>query len=356
LSPLLPTADCQLPTPTGTNTDTSSRVFALLVVDNDAIRRQVEQELRTVREAIERCEEEIARHETLDLPAFRQWMAVQCSDLLDERRLLEEKIWQLRGRLAAIQGLTQHGIRNVGAAFFWFHEIEQNRAAIPPYVRRAWEEVTVGGPEEQTAQGVKSGRFDDGLYDEEDDGFVNWSARADSRYAEDSDDQPDTAPGEREKIARHKSLYRKIALLLHPDLAGVLTKQELELWYQAQLAYAEKDVALLETILARCDRVGTNSLTLSELRSYVQQANSRWATLRESIVGLAKIPSWRFLLLSSFEVKARLCDFRRQLQAVIRGLMSEAAKMEHEIARIEGLADRWVKRRKGEGKQLALGI
>jgi hypothetical protein len=51
-----------------------------------------------------------------------------------------------------------------------------------------------------------------------------------------------------------------------------------------------------------------------------------------------------------------LCDFRRQLQAVIRGLMSEAAKMEHEIARIEGLADRWVKRRKGEGKQLALGI
>jgi hypothetical protein len=328
----------------------------LLVVDNVALRREVERELRTIREAIERCEEEIARHETLDLPAFRQWMAIQCSDLLDERRLLEEKIWGLRGRLAAIQGLTQHGIRNVGAAFFWFHEIEQNRAAIPPYIRRAWEEVTVGGPDEQPAQGVKSGRFDDGPHDEEDDGFVNWSERANRRHSEDSADQPDTGPGELEEIARHKSLYRKIALLLHPDLAGALTKQELELWYQAQRAYAEKDVVLLETILARCDRVGTNSLTLSELRSYVQQANSRWATLRESIVGLAKIPSWRFLLLSSFEVKVRLHDFRRHLQGVIRGLMSEAAKMEDEIARIEGLADRWVKRRKGKGKQLALGI
>ena len=56
-----------------------------------------------------------------------------------------------------------------------------------------------------------------------------------------------------------KVCIRKIALLLHPDLAGALTKQELELWYQAQRAYAEKDVVLLETILARCDRVGTNS-------------------------------------------------------------------------------------------------
>ena len=93
--------------------------------------------------------EEITRHETLDLPAFRQWMAVQCSDLLNERRLIEEKIWGLRGRLAAIQGLTQYGVQNVAAAFFWFHEIEQNRAAIPPYVRRAWEEVTVGRPKEE---------------------------------------------------------------------------------------------------------------------------------------------------------------------------------------------------------------
>ncbi len=76
-----------------------------------------------------------------------------------------------------------------------------------------------------------------------------------------------------------QKLYRKIALLLHPDLAGVLTKQELELWYQAQRAYEEKDVVALETILARCDRVGTNSRTLSELREFVSQANSRLATV-----------------------------------------------------------------------------
>jgi hypothetical protein len=154
-------------------------------------------------------------------------------------------------------------------------------------------------------------------------------------------------------------LYRKIALLLHPDLAGVLTKQELELWYRAQRAYAEKDVVVLETILARCDRVGTNSLSLSELRVFVRQANSRLATLRQSIAIVAKSPSWRFLLLSPAEVTevtVRLRDVRRELEGVIRGLRREATIMENELARIGTLADRWVRRRKGAGKQLALGI
>ncbi len=93
--------------------------WALLVVDNDAIRRAGRVgELQSVREAIDRCEQEIVRHETLDLPAFRQWMAVQCSDLLNERRLIEEKIWGLRARLSAVHGLTQHGIRNRGGGIF----------------------------------------------------------------------------------------------------------------------------------------------------------------------------------------------------------------------------------------------
>jgi hypothetical protein len=335
-------------TPPGTG---SQKLRSLLVVDNDAIRRQVERELRTVREAIEGCEEEITRHETLDLPAFRQWMAVQCSDLLNERRLIEEKIWGFRGRLAAIQGLTQYGVQNVAAAFFWFHEIEQNRAAIPPYVRRAWEEVTVGRPRRQRTRGVESGQFDEGPDDE--DAFSDSSEGEGGAFSYGSSE---SEPSERGGNVRHKSLYRKIALLLHPDLAGVLTRQELELWYQAQRAYAEKDVVVLETILARCDRVGTNSLSLSEIRVFVRQANSRLATLRQSITIVAKSPSWRFLLLGPAEVTVRLREVRRELEGIIRGLRREATTMENELARIGTLADRWVRRRNGAGKQLALGL
>jgi hypothetical protein len=340
-------------TDTGTGTDNCPSSWALLVIDNDAIRSDLELKLTAVRGAIEDCEEEIARHETLDLPAFRQWMAVQCSDLLNERRLIEEKIWGLRARLSVIQGLTRHGIKHVAAAFFWFQKIEQEQAAIPPYVRRAWEEVIVGPTAKRRAHEAESGQFGVGSDEVDDEGFEEWSG---GRFDEVSAERAELESGEREEVSKHKSLYRKIALLLHPDLAGVLTKQELELWYQAQRAYEERDVTALETILARCDRVGTNSLTLSELRAFVQQANLRRTTLRQSIDALAKSPSWRFLLLSLSEVSARLAGVRRELEGVIRGLKNEATMMEDELGRIEQRAERWATRRKQAEKQLVLGI
>ena len=55
-------------------------------------------------------------------------------------------------------------------------------------------------------------------------------------------------------------------------------------------------------------------------------------------------PSWRFLLLSSSEVKGRLRGVRRELEGVIRGLTREAAMMENELARIEAQAERAVLR------------
>ena len=342
-----------MPADTDTDTDLGA---SLLVVDNDAIRRQVESELLGVREAIEGCEGKIARHESLDLPAFRQWVAVQCCDLLNERRLIEEKLQSLRGRLAAIQGLARNGVQNVAVAFFWFHQIEQERADIPPYVRRAWEEVVVGGPEKKRVHGAEAGQFDRGRENREEDGFADGGEEVVDEVPEMSLEGPESRSSEQVEVPRYKSLYRRIALLLHPDLAGVLTNRELELWYQTQRAYEQKDVIALETILARCDRVGTNILSLSELRAFARQANSRLATLRQSINGLAQLPSWRFLLLSSSEVKVRLRSVRRELESVIRGLTREAAMMENELARIEAQAERWMRRRKGEGKQLALGF
>jgi hypothetical protein len=338
--------------PTDTDTGTDNCPWALLVIDNDAIRSELELELTAVRRDIEDCEVEITRHETFDLPAFRQWMAVQCSDLLNERRLIEEEIWGLRARLSVIQGLTRHGIKHVAAAFFWFQEIEQEQAAIPPYVRRAWEEVIVGPAAKPRAHEAESGQSGVASDDLDDEG-LDWSG---GTFDEVSADWAESESGQREEVSRHKSLYRKIALLLHPDLAGVLTKQELELWYQAQRAYEERDVIALETILARCDRVGTNSLTLSELRAFVRQANLRRTTLRQSIDALAKLPSWRFLLLSSSEVRDRLTAVRRELEGVIRGLKNEATMMEDELGKIEQRAERWARRRQKAEKQLMLGI
>jgi hypothetical protein len=322
---------------------------ALLVVDNEPLRSQIELELQSVREVIDRCEQEIARHETLDLPAFRQWMAAQCSDLLNERRLIEEKIWGLRARLSAVRGLTQHGIRNEAEAFFWFHELEREAPAVPPYVRRAWEEVTVSRSKRQTGPEVETGPF----FDEPNDRRSADRARQDDAPPH-KDARERSDPDRRRASPRHKSLYRKIARLLHPDVAGPLSKRDLELWYQAQRAYEEKDVVALETILARCDRVGTHGRTLSELRELVTQANSRLATLVRSIAGLRKSLSWRFLSLKSAEIKACARNVRHELKKLVRELILEATVLENELQRIEIRMDRWLSRNKGADIQLTL--
>lgn len=328
-----------------------------MVIDNEAIRRRVESELQALREAIGECEQQINRHETFDLPAFRQWMAVECADLLREQRVLEDRLRLLRGRLTAIEGLTRHGIRNVAAAFYWFHEIEQERRAVPPYVQRAWEEVTVGRPERHRTHSVEVGRFD-----AEDPGSTGENEGAEFRqeFTEGARSQGGEASElgreELRLVKKLKSFFRKIAMLLHPDMAGLVSNQELELWYQAQRAYEERDIVTLEMVLARCDRVGTNCRTLSELREFVRQANLRLAALKESITSLGRSPSWRFLLLSKSELQARLMNVRGELRELIRELAQDAALLEQALQRIERKAERWVKRRQGMEKQLMLGI
>jgi hypothetical protein len=338
-----------------------NRCQVLMVIDNEPIRRRIESELQALRSAIEECEQQISRHESFDLPAFRQWMAVECADLLHEQRILEDRLRLLRGRLAAIEGLTRHGIKNVAAAFYWFHEIEQERGVVPPYVQRAWEEVTVGPPERHRTHTVEVGRFDeeDQGGAEEDEGY-EFSAEFREGLTEGPNAEGDEASEQdREEsglVKKLKSFFRKIAMSLHPDMAGLVSNQELELWYQAQRAYEERDLLTLEMVLARCDRVGTNCRTLSELREFVHQANVRLAALQESITGLGRLPSWRFLLSSESDLQVRLMELRGELRELIRDLAQDAALLERTLQRIERKAERWLKRRQGIESQLMLEI
>jgi hypothetical protein len=336
-----------------------NRCQSLMVIDNEPIRRRFESELQALRAAIEECEEKISRHESFDLPAFRQWMAAECADLLHEQRVLEDRLRLLRGRFAAIEGLTRHGIKNVAAAFYWFHEIEEERGAVPPYVQRAWEEVTVGRPERHRTHTAEVGRFDDEdpSATEEDEGSEFFADRRQGLMEGRREEGREALEQDREESGKKlKSFFRKIAMLLHPDMAGLVTNQELELWYQAQRAYEEGDIVALEMVLARCDRVGTNCRTLSELREFVRQANMRLAVLQESITGLERLPSWRFLLLSKSEVQTCLMHVRRELRELIRELAQDAAVLEQALQRMERKMERWVKRRQGVERQLMLEI
>jgi hypothetical protein len=326
----------------------------LLVVDNEPIRRELESELQRVRETVESCEQKINRHEAIDLPAFRQWMAIHCADLLDERKLVEERISTLRVRLGTIRGLAQYGVRNEAEAFFWLKEIESGVASIPPFVRRAWEEVNIGRPQGRP----RARRHDSGWRDEREDEEVEIGCEYEIPDAIAIDpenwerDRDPVAAGRRERCKR---AYRAIARILHPDAAGLLSKRELELWYQAQHAYEAEDLVELESILAQCGRPGTRQLLLSELRQMVAQGNERVAVLRSTIEELSQLASWRFVLLSPQEVKERLRRVRREFTEAIRQLMGDLQLMEVEYERVRFKARRWMeKRRAGENRQLLL--
>jgi hypothetical protein len=155
---------------------------------------------------------------------------------------------------------------------------------------------------------------------------------------------------------RVKTLYRKIVRLLHPDAAGKLSQRELELWYKTQDAYGQKDLFALETILARCDRVGTNQLSISELHSLIREAKSRLEILRRSIVVYSERPGWGFRFLSQTERKKLLRPLRSEMEIEIHVLSREVRSLETRLERARRLANSWYAQRQQDTEQSLLRL
>jgi hypothetical protein len=324
----------------------------LLPIDNGPIRRQAEQELERIRKLVASREGEISAHELYDLPVFRRWISDQCSDLLSEKVFLDERAQFLRGQLAAIHALKQSGIHREGEAYFWFQQIARNEKAVPPRVQRAWDQVTVrrnganhesAGVNPENEEGAETGRFHQNQADEE---FGN-----DTDPGAEAGEYENTVGDRSDESRRVKSLYRKIVRLLHPDAAGQLSQHELELWYQTQQAYEKKDIFALETILARCDRVGTNYLSISGLRSLIDEANDRLEILRRSIVVFSERPGWGFRELSQNEKRKLLRPVRTELEIELRVLVREVSALERRLERSQRLANSWLGRRQDAPEQ-----
>lgn len=62
-----------------------------------------------------------------------------------------------------------------------------------------------------------------------------------------------------------KNLYRKIVRLLHPDRGTEMTREESQIWNEAQLAYQNRDAHALKTILMRVQ--GGGALQIQNLES-----------------------------------------------------------------------------------------
>lgn len=315
----------------------------LLVVDNLLIRRKAEAELKTVNELATRIEAQILRHESKEAPAFAQWVAINCADLLAIKRACEEEARALRARLTLLHQMAETSFRRDYEAFFWLQAIENRSRAIPPRVQRAWDEVTFGPA---TWRRPVTDHFASGLASEVGDNAANVLG---SHQAElDGNASTKSSEEEHQNNARLvKRLYRQVVRLLHPDAAGVLSENELRLWYMAQEAYASGDARTLEAVLARCNQVGTNYLSIADLRRLIGETKARVQTLEAYLQTLRGSSAWRFLTLDTAARGLLLMHVRAQHRESIALLRREIEVLQRRLAGIARAAQQWAKRQAG---------
>jgi hypothetical protein len=315
----------------------------LILLDTALIRAGYLKDLQSVRNSILAVEDELARHESQDLPEFRRFVNIEFGTQFSCLRELHQEIDWLSARLALVQKLMLHGIRPVERAYFQALRIETGEIPYPDF-RTESEEIPA-----EPAQ--PKARFDrDTIRD-----FI--SAAGQEFLTEDeleslTEDVMQEA-GARDLLAECKKLYRKIVSLLHPDRAGEMTAERKDLWLRAQAAYADGDVLSLRSIL---DRTGMPDqyLTCSEIIDAIAQAAMQLQAIEMFRERTAKEPSWDFCRLSEKRKKSRLRRVTKDLDEEENSLRIQLVELQRECQRLEQQARRWEIRQTGEAAQLDL--
>ena len=303
----------------------------LILMDTGSIRAGYFRDLDSVRNSILVVEDDLARHESQDLPEFRRFVNVEFGAHFSILRELHQEIDWLAARLALVQKLMQHGIRPVERAYLRALRIEAGEIPYPDF-RTESEEIPSEPPQPKA-------RFDrDTIRD-----FI--SAAGESLTEDEVESLTDGVleeVGARDLLAECKKLYRKIVSLLHPDRAGEMTAQRKDLWLRAQGAYADGDVLSLRSILDRCG-AGTRDqyLTCSEIIDAIAQAAMQLQAIEMFRERVAKEPSWDFCRLSEKRKKGRLRRVTKDLDEQESSLRIQLLELQRECQRLEEQAKDW---------------
>ena len=316
----------------------------MILLDTSSIRAGYLRDLQSVRNSILAVEDDLARHESQDLPEFRRFVNVEFGAHFSILRELHQEIDWLSARLALVQKLMQHGIRPVQRAYLQALRIEAGEIPYPDF-RPESEEIPSEPPEPKA-------KFDrDSIRD-----FI----AATGEFL--TDDEVDSLTegvleevGARDLLAECKKLYRKIVSLLHPDRAGEMTAERKDLWLRAQAAYADGDVLSLRSVLDRCGAGAPDQyLTCSEIIDAIAQAMMQLEAIEMFRERTAKEPSWDFCRLSEKKKKGRLRRVTKDLDGEENGLRIQLLELQRECQRLEKQAKDWENQQTDEAVQLDL--
>ena len=317
----------------------------LILMDTGSIRAGYLRDLQSVRNSILAVEDDLARHESQDLPEFRRFVNIEFGTHFSILRELHQEIDWLSARLSLVQKLMMRGIRPVEWAYLQALRIESGEMPYPEFLTEP-EEIPIEPPQPKA-------RLDrDTIRD-----FI--SATGQEFLSEDEVESltEDVLQevGERDLLTECKKLYRKIVSLLHPDRAGEMTADRKELWLRAQAAYADGDVLSLRSVLDRCGAGMPNQyLTCSEIIDAIAQAAMQLQAIEMFRERTAKEPSWNFCQVSEKRKKGRLRRVTRDLDEEENSLRIQLVELQRECRRLEEQARRWESQQTGETVQLDL--
>jgi Plasmid pRiA4b ORF-3-like protein len=312
---------------------------SLVVIDNEPIRRRYRQELDQARAELHKLESELERFKGDDTNAFKGWLYTTFPLRLSRMRELHEETARLVGRLNLMREFQNHGVKAPGAAYHRAVRVETGEDPMPDFPPPRMAHRNSDSDEERKflraaikglAEGI--GLDGDSIEDE-----------LDTMLA--GSEEGGESPG-REGSQEFKSIYRQIALHLHPDRGGTMTELEAQIWHRAQEAYAARDVLTLRQLWSRVVDQGedVSQLSCGDMIVSTIETQAQIAALHALRASLKREPAWNFSRLTAKQLRSRQARVEKNLIEQEESVREELDDLRAECERFSGLQQRWNRR------------
>jgi hypothetical protein len=153
-----------------------------------------------------------------------------------------------------------------------------------------------------------------------------------------------------------QSIYRQIALRLHPDRGGTMTEPEAQIWYRAQEAYAAGDVLTLKQLWSHIANPDENvsGLSCGEMISSLIETQAQLEALRVLRNSLKREPAWNFSRLTNKQLRSRQVRVEKDLAAQEESIRQELDHLRVECRRLSAWQQRWESKHLGAAEQINL--
>jgi Plasmid pRiA4b ORF-3-like protein len=321
---------------------------SLIVIDNEPVRRYYRQKLDRVRADLRKLESELERFKGTDTNSFKGWLHATFPVRLSRIRELHEEGARLINRLNLMRLFQQHGVKTPGQAYRRAVRVEAGEDPMPDFPPSRMPERTGGQDEERQIlrTAMKSLAEDMGIDADSVDDEVD--AMLDGEFGEKQERTADRR--------ECQSIYRQIALRLHPDRGGPMTETEAQIWYRAQEAYAAGDVLTLKQLWSHIANSNefVSELSCSEMVSSLIETQAQIEALRMLRNSLKREPAWNFSRLTDKQLRSRHLRVEKDLTAQEESIRRELDDLHAECSRLSVLQQRWESKHHRAAEQINL--